>query len=373
MPRAVFTGGGTAGHVVLNLALIPRLIARGYDVAYIGSEGGIEQTMLADAFPDIPYYAVSTGKLRRYFDWENIKDPFRVLSGVVQAYRLLGRIRPDVVFSKGGFVAVPVVVAAWMRRIPVIAHESDLTPGLANRLAFPFAREVLVTFPETAERLRHPKVKTVGGVVRDALFHGRAEEGRRLCRFDEGRDARRGRAQPSKPVLLVTGGSLGAKKINDALRARLDDYLQTFDIIHLTGEKGYDPALTRPGYCQFAFAKAELPHLFAAADIAVSRAGANTLFELAALAIPMLLIPLSRAQSRGDQIQNAESFRRQGLARVLEDEALTPDTLFREVQALYAERGALGARLQAARKTLIASPDDIARRIIRHAERNFQR
>ncbi|MBE3563596.1 MAG: undecaprenyldiphospho-muramoylpentapeptide beta-N-acetylglucosaminyltransferase [Hydrogenibacillus schlegelii] len=358
MPKAVLTGGGTAGHVMLNLALIPHLRARGIDVAYIGSRDGLERRLLAAAAPDVPYYAVSTGKLRRYFDWQNFKDPFRVAAGVVEAARLLGRLRPDVVFSKGGFVAVPVVLAARLRGLPVVAHESDLTPGLANRIALPFVREVLVTFPETKARLKHPRVRLVGGVVREALFDGRREEGRRLCGFSSPEDrARSGRA---KPVLLVTGGSLGARKLNEALRARLDDFLARYAIIHLTGEQGYDPSLRRPGYCQFAFAREELPHLFAAADLAVSRAGANTIFELAALGIPMLLVPLSRAQSRGDQIENARSFERRGLARVLPDEAVTPEALLQAVTALEAEAEAIRRRLLEARDGLIARPEAVA-------------
>lgn len=309
--RIVFTGGGTAGHVMVNLALIPHLLKRDHTIYYIGSENGIERRLIETTFPNVPYTAIATGKLRRYWTLENMREPWRVMKGFVEAIAALRRIKPHLVFSKGGYVAVPVVWAARLLNIPIIIHESDLTPGLANRLSAPFASDIIVTFQETKAAFPKHKVHYFGAIVRPEIFQGQREKGLKLCGFHR-----------HKPVLLIVGGSLGAKRINTAVRQALDDFLNHFQIIHLTGEGHLVPEMQRSGYCQLAFAREEMPDLLAASDLIISRAGANTIFELLYLQKPMLLIPLSLAQSRGDQLKNAASFEKQGFAHVLSDEAL---------------------------------------------------
>lgn len=278
----------------------------------------------------IPYYPINTGKFRRYFDLRNLTDPFRVIHGLGQAAVLLRRIKPDVLFAKGGFVSGPVMVAAWLNRIPTVAHESDITPGLANRLSLPFASKVCYSFPETAEHLPPRKRVFTGTPVRSELLRGSAIRGRQLCGFDE-----------SKPVLLIIGGSSGSQRINLAVRSALSQLLHRFHICHICGKGRVDNTLipTR-GYAQFEFVSEELPDLMAAADVVVSRSGANTIFELLALRKPSLLVPLSKRASRGDQILNAMSFQRQGFCEVLVEEDLSTESLVDSVARVYNSRKA---------------------------------
>ena len=326
MKRIILTGGGTAGHVTPNIALIPALQEAGYDIQYIGSKKGMERQLIEEA--GIPYHGISSGKLRRYFDVKNFTDPFRVMKGYTDASRLLKKLKPDVVFSKGGFVSVPVVLAAKRRGIPVIIHESDITPGLANKLSIPAATKICCNFPETIRYLPPDKSVLTGSPIRQELFQGSKEEGLKLCGFEEG-----------KPVLLVMGGSLGAVAINQALRENLTALLEQFQIIHLCGNGNLDTSLEGiPGYKQFEYAKEELTHLFAAADLIISRAGANTICELLALKKPNILIPLPAAQSRGDQILNASSFEKSGYSYVLQEEEVNKDSLLKIVQYVYDER-----------------------------------
>lgn len=324
--KIIFTGGGTAGHVTVNLALMPKFINEGWQVIYIGSENGIEKQLVATV-DQVPYRSISTGKLRRYFDWNNLKDPFRVLKGMFQAYRIIKMEKPNVLFSKGGFVAVPVILGAWLNKVPVITHESDLTPGLANRISVPFVTKVCVTFPETKRYLRENKAAHVGAIIREELLCGKAERGLALCGFQE-----------DKPVLLIMGGSLGARRINEAIRANLDQLKVQFQIVHICGKGNVVQALESNGYRQFEYVQEDLPDLLAMTDLVISRAGSNAIFEFLALRKPMLLIPLSRAASRGDQILNARSFENAGYAKVIEEENLTDDILFTSVQRLYENR-----------------------------------
>lgn len=327
MKRAIlFTGGGSAGHVTVNLALMPHYLQEGWEVHYIGSEQGIERQLVA-SLPQVHYHAIATGKLRRYFDWNNLKDPFRVLKGVWQAYRLIAKIQPKVVFSKGGFVSVPVVAGAWLNRIPIIIHESDLTPGLANKLANPLATKVCTTFRETERYISGSKTVHIGAVVREELFRGDARRGRSLCGFTSG-----------KPVLLVIGGSLGSQLLNRIVRSQLEQLVKTFQIVHICGKGNVEEALDGEQYRQFEYVTEELPDLLAMADLVVSRAGSNSIFEFLALRKPMLLIPLSRHASRGDQIANALSFKKQGYADVLMEEELTEESFLESVLALYREK-----------------------------------
>ncbi len=326
MKKILFTGGGSAGHVTVNLALIPRFIEEGWLVGYIGSESGIERQLIAEV-PDVLYHPIATGKLRRYMDIQNIKDPFKVVKGLYQAYRLIKEEKPNVIFSKGGFVSVPVVIAAWMNRVPVLIHESDLTPGLANRISIPFATGVCTTFPETGDMLRSGKSRHVGAVIREEVKLGTAERGRAICGFNR-----------SKPVMLIMGGSLGARKINQAVRDGLKELTAYFQIVHLCGKNQVDSALEMPSYRQFEYITEELPDVLAMADVIVSRAGSNSIYEFLALKKPMLLIPLTRQQSRGDQILNAQSFQKAGYCEILYEERLTPWTLMQESVKLYENR-----------------------------------
>lgn len=326
MKRIVLTGGGTAGHVTPNMALVPKLIDEGYEISYIGSHKGMEKKLIEDI--GIPYYGISSGKLRRYFDLKNFTDPFRVLKGFSDAKKLLKKLKPQVVFSKGGFVTVPVVFAAKRLGIPVVIHESDLTPGLANKLSLPKASKICCNFPETVKHLPEGKALLTGSPLREELFQGHKEEGLSLCGFND-----------SKPVLLVIGGSLGSVAINNAIRNNLDTLLTRYQIIHLCGKGNVDSALEEtPGYRQFDYVKDELKHYFACADIVVSRAGANAIFELLALRKPHVLIPLSLEASRGDQILNAKSFKKQGYSYVLQEEHVTSETLLKAVDTVYKNR-----------------------------------
>jgi UDP-N-acetylglucosamine--N-acetylmuramyl-(pentapeptide) pyrophosphoryl-undecaprenol N-acetylglucosamine transferase len=335
MKTIVFTGGGTAGHVTPNLALMPKLNQLGWEMQYIGSKDGIEREIIEHE--GIPFHHISSGKLRRYFDLKNFKDPFKVAIGVGQAYRLLRKIRPHVVFSKGGFVSVPVILAAWLNRIPVIIHESDLTPGLANKISMPFATKICVTFPETLRFVNNGKAVCTGLPIRQRILEGQASRGLTLCGFHQ-----------KKPILFIMGGSLGAQTINRAVREALASLLDRFQIVHICGKGNIDASLEgRRDYKQFEYVQEELPDLMAMADVVVSRAGSTSIFEFLALHKPMLLIPLSRQASRGDQILNAESFQRAGYARLLLEEDLTPQTLLAEVTATYDNRGLIKAQMAA--------------------------
>lgn len=328
MKRIVLTGGGTAGHVTPNLALLPRLKEEGYEVHYIGSYDGIEARLLEEF--DVPYYGISSGKLRRYFDPKNFSDPFKVLKGCFEASSLLKKIRPDVVFSKGGFVSVPVVLAAKRRGIPAIIHESDMTPGLANKICIPCASRICANFPETIKALPAGKAVLTGSPIREELFSGNRMAGLSFCGFT-----------PDKPVLLIIGGSLGSAAVNEAVRNVLPVLLKRFQIIHLCGKGKLAPELEgTKGYVQFEYIKKELADLMAAADVVVSRAGANAICELLALRKPAVLIPLSAAASRGDQILNAASFAKQGYSYVLKEEDLTGASLIKAVDNAYDNRAA---------------------------------
>lgn len=336
MKKIVLTGGGTMGHVTPNLALIPHLQAAGYEIHYIGTEKGMEADKLR-ALPGVTYYGVKTGKLRRYFSWQNFTDPFRVLAGAVQSARLMGKIRPNVVFSKGGFVAVPVVFGAWLHRIPVVCHESDLTPGLANRLCKPFARRIATTFPECAAALGD-KAETVGTPLRPELFHGSRAKGLSLLHFTG-----------EKPILLMMGGSSGAQAVNKALREALPRLTQVFDVAHICGKGNLDAALDgAPSYTQVEFLDAALPDVLACADLVLSRAGSNALMEFQALAKPLLLVPYPKGASRGDQILNAQSLEKRGLCHVLLQENMTADTLTDALTRTWADRNRLVAAVKAA-------------------------
>ena len=353
MAKILFTGGGSAGHVTPNLALIEQLRESNWDIHYAGSYDGIEKKLVKEI--NIPYHAIATGKLRRYFSWQNFLTPFQVLKGVFQAISLCRKLKPDVVFSKGGFVAFPVVFAAWLNRIPVIVHEADITPGLTNKLSVPFAKMVCVSFPEAAKYYKN-KVHVTGIPIRKALFEGNREKGLAYCHFNE-----------EKPVILVFGGSLGASSINKTIRECLPELLPHYQVVHICGANkvdesfNYPPQLLRDssshyageakeknsGYFQLEFVSAEIADLFACADLVISRAGANSLYELLSLKKPHILIPLPTTGSRGDQIVNAEYYKKEGLSYVIADEELTPEKLINTIKTVMNEKEDIKKKLAA--------------------------
>lgn len=323
MKRIILTGGGTAGHVTPNIALLPRLRELQYDIHYIGSYNGMEKNLIEKQ--GIPYHGISSGKLRRYFSLQNFTDPFRVLKGFSEANKLIKSLKPDVIFSKGGFVSVPVVMAGKRNHVPTIIHESDMTPGLANKLSISSATKVCCNFPETLKCLPPEKAVLTGSPIRQELMTGSRERARAFCGFEE-----------MKPVILIIGGSLGAAAVNDAVRNILPQLLKKYQVIHLCGKNKLDSSLKNlKGYAQFEYISDELKDLFALADIVISRAGANAICELLALKKPNLLIPLSASASRGDQILNARSFERQGFSIVLEEEEITNELLLSKINKLY--------------------------------------
>ncbi len=320
MKKILLTGGGTAGHVTPNIALIPYLEEAGFEIEYMGSYDGIERKLIEET--GMPYTGIDSGKLRRYASIQNLKDPVHIIKGIHEARAYMKKNRPDIVFSKGGFVTVPVIFAASECRIPVIIHESDLTPGLANRLSIPKATKICYNFPETGKYLPEGKSVHTGLPVRRELKSGNARAGLELCGFTD-----------EKPVLMVIGGSLGSANINAAVRNALPELLKQMNIAHICGAgKTDETMLDIPGYTQFEYLGKELPDVFAAASLIISRAGANVIYEIAALKKPSILIPLGTDASRGDQILNAASFEKRGLAAVLTEENLTTESLLDKIK-----------------------------------------
>ncbi|MDU1414023.1 MAG: undecaprenyldiphospho-muramoylpentapeptide beta-N-acetylglucosaminyltransferase [Clostridium sp.] len=318
--KIIMTGGGTAGHVTPNIALMPKLKELGYEIQYIGTASGIEKKLIEEE--KIKYHAISSGKLRRYFDVKNFTDPFKVIKGVFEAKAIIKKEKPNIVFSKGGFVSVPVVLGAYFNKIPVIIHESDMTPGLANKISMPYATKICVTFEEAMNHVNKKKAVLTGSPIREELFKGSKIKGREFCGFKD-----------NKPVILVTGGSLGSRIVNECVRESLKDLLKEYNVVHLCGKGNIDRNYNMiEGYAQFEYIKEELSDLMQLADIVISRAGANTIFELLALKKPNILIPLSAKASRGDQILNAKSFEKAGYSMVIEEENLNALSLLDAVK-----------------------------------------
>ena len=307
----VLTGGGTAGHVTPNLAIISDLTEKGFEPHYIGTLNGIEHGLAKD----MPYHVIDAGKLRRYASMANIRDFFRIFKGYRQSKKILRQLSPELVFAKGGFVSVPVAYAAAKLGIPVVLHESDYSPGLANRLCVKKAKKICLSFDIPQERT--DKCVFTGSPVRAALLNGSRESGLEFLGFNGG-----------KPVLLITGGSQGSKAINSLADSNIDALLKEFHIVHLRGRGNLKPDLDGiDGYRQFEYLDEQLPDVYADVDMALSRAGANTIFEFAALGIPSLLIPLPLSASRGDQLENAKYFQERGYSLVLFQEDMTAETL----------------------------------------------
>lgn len=327
MKKIAFTGGGTIGHVAVNLALIPEAQKRDIETIYIGSKNGIEKEMITDSAKDTKYIPISSGKLRRYLSFENLKDVFKVLKGVLDARKVLKKEKPDLVFSKGGFVSVPVIIAAKSLKIPSIVHESDVTPGLANKISMKFANKMYTTFEETLKYVPKEKSDYIGAIIREDLRDGSKEEGYQLTGFND-----------QLPVLLIMGGSLGSKALNKAIRDNLDYLTKKYQIIHLTGKGHVDQNIKNANYVQYEFVSNELMHFYAITDTVISRAGANAIYEFATLKLPMLLIPLGLDQSRGDQIDNAKIFEKNGYAKVLQEKDVDQSNLISQLDKLENER-----------------------------------
>ena len=324
--KIILTGGGTAGHVTPNIALLPSLKKNNYNIEYIGTANGIEKVLIENQ--NIKYHVISSGKFRRYFDVKNFTDPFKVIKAIFQAKEIIKREKPDLVFSKGGFVSVPVVIGAYFNKVPIIIHESDMTPGLANRISIPYCTKVCVTFPETLKYIKKNKAVLTGSPIRQELLNGSSISGAALCNFKD-----------KKIVLLVIGGSLGSKAINEIVRKSINTLLKSYNIIHICGKGNIDKSLlSKNNYAQFEYVNTELPHLYAYSDIIISRAGANVIFELLALKKPNILIPLSAKSSRGDQILNARSFEKSGFSLVIEEENLKEDLLIERLNYLIKNR-----------------------------------
>ena len=356
-PKIILTGGGTAGHVSLNQALIPFFMDRGYELHYIGSRDGIERELITEAFPEVTYHPIQSGKLRRYFSIKNFTDPIKVAGGLLQSLRIIKKLKPEVIFSKGGFVSVPVVMAGKMAGIPVVIHESDVTPGLANKLAMPFANHIFSVFEETLNYLPSEKSTCTGAIIRPELFSGHKERGLAMSGFDG-----------KKPVLLITGGSQGSAAINGAVRSILPNLLETFDIIHLCGKGKLEHSLDSvDGYKQLEYVTTELPDFLASADFVLSRAGSNSIFEFLALKKPMLLIPLSAQQSRGDQLLNANLFKRLGFAEVLTEEELSDDLLFQSITILQKRADEIIRKMEEASEA--KTPDEMVNLILDYGRR----
>ncbi len=341
--KILFTGGGSAGHVTPNVGLIETFLREGWQVSYVGSIDGIEKEIIAPL--DVDYHSVSSGKLRRYFSWQNFIDPVRIVLGVVQSFLLCRRLSPDVLFSKGGFISVPVVIGAWLNRIPVITHESDITPGLANKLCFPFAAHVCVTFPETVKMLDSAKVVLTGTPVRAAILSGNAAAGRDHLGLTSDRK-----------ILLFFGGSLGATAINVVVHASLPQLLENFQVVHICGAGNIRTDLASlQNYHQLEYLHEQFGDLLACADLVVSRAGANSIYELLLCRKPHILVPLSRLASRGDQIVNARTFANLGYSEVIEEEDLTAESLCAKIVSTLRDSDEIIARIDR-----FQSPDAMA-------------
>ena len=357
MKKILMTGGGSAGHVTPNIALFPGLRENGFEIHYAGLADGIERGLIS-AQEGVVFHPIESGKLRRYLSLKNLASPFKVIKGVHQARKLIKELNPDVVFSKGGFVSVPVVMAA-AGRCPVVCHESDYTPGLANKIASRYADTVCVTFEDTISLSNGSIAKKMvhtGTPIRPELYKGDREKGLAAMGFSG-----------DKPVLMVMGGSLGAAAVNDGVRAALPELLKRFDVVHLCGKGKADESITRPGYRQFEYVGEELPDMLAATELVISRAGANAVFEFMSLAIPALLVPLPLEASRGDQILNADYVVKKGYAMKLDQADITPETLVSSVNALYEARGPMRERMKA--DPLLDGTEEVLDEILKAAAR----
>ena len=325
MKTIVLTGGGTAGHVMPHIALLPELTKQFDQICYIGSFGGMEKDIICK-HKQIKYYEISAHKLNRNKPLKNLALPFLFIKSVNQAKKLLKYIKPNIVFSKGGYVSLPVVFAAKSLKIPVVAHESDLSAGLANRLCKSKAQAICTTFEETANKLGKKGVYTGSPIVKS--------------NFEL--------IKKNKPIVLITGGSLGATAINKAVFDCAKELAKKFYVIHQVGKSKTNKKLKIEDYEQIEFAS-NMQQLIASADVVVSRGGSNTIFELAYAHKPMLIIPLPKGASRGDQVENAAYFEKLGYGKVLQQENLNGQTLLNAINELYQNKNSYISTLKNAK------------------------
>ncbi len=324
------TGGGTGGHIFPNISIIEELKKRGReDIFWIGEKHGKEQGWAEKV--NVPFYGINTGKLRRYFSLKNITDVFRVIIGIFQSLFILLKLKPDVLFSKGGFVSVPPVLAAWILRIPVVTHESDINPGLATKIISRFASVICVSFEKTRSFFSKKNIVHTGNPVRDLIRQGEPKKGLKFLNFSE-----------DLPIVLIVGGSLGASSINQAVREMLELQDLTFNVVHQCGQGNYQHKSSQNSrYRQFEFIDKEIGDVMAASDIVVSRAGAGAIYEIGYLKRPSILVPLPKSKSRGEQIENALYFEENGASRIISDEHLNGNALSEAVNQLLTDRGKL--------------------------------
>lgn len=353
MSKILFTGGGTVGHVSVNVALIPEFQKLGYASVYIGSKNGIEKEIISNV-KDVKYYEISSGKLRRYFSAKNFTDPFRVLKGIFESLEIIRKEKPDFVFSKGGFVSVPVCIAAKILRIPTVLHESDLTPGLANKINIKFADHIFTTFEETLNYLPKSKSSLAGAIVRDNIYDGDAEQGYKFLGFSS-----------DKPIILIMGGSLGSNIINNFIWDNIDTLIKKYQLVHLVGKGCINDDIKIDGYRQFEFLDKELFDVFKITNFTISRAGSNSIYEFLALKTPSILIPLGTNQSRGDQIENARYFKDNGFSKVIYEEDLSSDSLA-DIDEFYNNIDFYIDKInkQIAEKNIIGSAEKFSRQIL---------
>jgi len=324
--KILLTGGGTAGHITPNIALIHELKKMGYNISYIGTKEGMEYDLIKNE--NVEFYPIKAGKLRRYFDFKTIPDFFRVIKGFFQSFSIIRKIKPDVIFSKGGFVSCPVIWAGWILKVPIVIHESDYTPGLANKLAMPFSKEICLTFPETKDYIKSKEVSLTGLPVRKYISDGDCERGYKMCNFTK-----------DKPVILVIGGSQGSAFINNVIRSCINKLIQNYQICHICGKGSINNELDGiEGYKQYEYVSKEIADLFKMADIIISRAGATSIFEILELKKPNILIPLSKKASRGDQILNAKSFEKRDFSKVIAEEDLNTEELLKAIKEVLANK-----------------------------------
>ncbi len=328
----VLTGGGTAGHIMPNIALLPEISKHFNQIYYLGAKDSMEEKILKK-YTDVKFVAIPTTKFIRKITLKNLAIPFKLIKGILQTKKILKQINPDVIFSKGGFVSVPVAIAGKKCKIPVISHESDLSMGLANKIILKYANVVCTTFEDTAKQ--NKKCICTGTPIREQIFKGNKYN--ILNKISHIK---------SKPYVLFFGGSLGSKNINKLVENSLDKLLEKYNILHITG-KGNKNNLKKDGYTQFEFVE-NIEDFFVLADIVVCRGGANSIFELLALCKPMLIIPLSKAQSRGDQIENAEYFKRKNYAEVLREENMSTETLISKLDNIIKNKEKIILNMQKA-------------------------
>jgi UDP-N-acetylglucosamine--N-acetylmuramyl-(pentapeptide) pyrophosphoryl-undecaprenol N-acetylglucosamine transferase len=328
MKCVAFTGGGSGGHIYPGLALAASLRLTGnVRIIWIGSTSPLDRNIVEGA--GIPFFAIKSGKLRRYFSLKNIADIFHILAGYVQAKKILKKERPALLFSKGGFVSVPPCAAARSLNIPLITHESDFSPGLATKINSFFADKVCLSYAET-RKFFSPKTaaKTVvtGNPVRDVFREADARKGFAFLGIPE-----------TEKVLLVLGGSQGAKEVNNLVRAALPVLTRYFTVVHQTGTADFadlEPYRSEK-YHPYAYIKEEMPDVVSCAHLVLGRAGAGTVWESAVCGKPLVLVPLAGSGTRGDQVENARYFEQKGAAAVLVHP--TAEALAAKIEALANE------------------------------------